>query len=74
MASISHTAFSMNDTPKGVRIDMTLYYYPDSHGNLLDGDGNNFPIEGDNAIHAHFVEILDQAKKRMRARKLPGVI
>jgi hypothetical protein len=68
MASISTTPFALRDTPKGVRIDLSIYYYPDGHANLIDGDDNNFPVEDDHAIYAHVHHILTEAKRHMRKR------
>ena len=70
MASLDTTKFALHDTEKGVRIDIQLYYYPDSHANFLDSAGENFPVADDNEVHWNFALILDQAKKHMRARKL----
>ncbi len=70
MASISTTPFAIHDTEKGVRIDLTIYYYPDSHGNLLDAAGENYPVANDNELHGNLVAILEQAKRQMKKRGL----
>lgn len=35
---------SHRETPQGVRVDLTMYVYPDGHGNLGGRDGTNQPV------------------------------
>ena len=55
-----------HDTPRGVRIDMTIYMYGDGHANVLTGDKEMPLADGFQTIGYIAEHILRPAMQRAR--------
>ncbi len=48
---------SHQSTPKGLKVEIEIYVYPDGHGNLLSKDGANTPVADAEQAIAAFANI-----------------
>ena len=57
----------IHKTPRGVRIDLTLYMYPeDDHANLVAPGGVNIPLDSPYHVTAELSRLLYRARKIAR--------
>ena len=64
----------IEDTPKGVKVDLTLYVYPDGHANIVFSDDTNWPLADEYEV-VHWLTgrllrpMLQRAKRKARAAR-----
>lgn len=71
MADTSDIRHLFKTTPKGVKLDLSIYMYPDGHGNVTFAEGTNWPVADGYQMSAWItnsilVPGLSEAKKRHR--------
>ena len=65
-ARTPRTAPAIHDTPRGVRIDLTIYVYGDGHTNVLTGDKEMPLADGFQTIGYLAERVLRPAMQRAR--------
>lgn len=65
----ARAGFGMRRTRTGARLDLTMYVYPDGHGNVIGRGDTNHPLNNVDEAGTFFQELWEEARSFAKDRR-----